>query len=117
MPSYVLLLNYTDEGMSNIKYLSQHVSALRQAVEAAGGHMPHISLTMGQYDLIAIIEAPSDQACVSISLGLSSLGNFRSTTLKAFTEDELINIVDNIPSLDDAFSRILGGFRSPPPGD
>ena len=117
MPSYVLLLNYTDEGMGNIKYLPQHVSALRQAVESAGGHIPHLCLTMGQYDLVAIIEAPSDQACVSIALGLSSLGNFRSTTLKAFTEEELIDIVDNIPSLDDAFSRILGGFRSPPPGD
>ena len=114
MPSYILLLNYTDEGMGNIKYLPQHVSALRQAVEAAGGRIPNMYLTMGQYDLIAIIEAPSDQACVSISLGLSSLGNFRSTTLKAFSEDELTDVVENIPSLDDAFSRILGEFRRSP---
>ena len=114
MPSYVLLLNYTDEGMRNIKYLPQHVNALRLAVESAGGRLPHIYLTLGQYDLVAIIEAPSDQVCVSITLGLCSLGNVRSTTLKAFGEDELFSVVENVPSLEDEFSKILSEFRSPP---
>ena len=112
MPKYILLLNYTDEGMRNIKYLPQHVNALRQAVESAGGHLPHVFLTMGQYDLVAIMEAPSDEACVSIALGLCSLGNVRSTTLKAFGEEDLNTVVENIPSLEDEFSRILSEFRS-----
>ena len=112
MPSYVLLLNYTDEGMRNIKYLPQHFSAFRQAVEGAGGRVPQMYLTMGQYDIVAIVEAPSDQTCVAIALGLSSLGNLRSTTLKAFGEGELPAVADNIPSLEDEFARILGTFRS-----
>ena len=112
MPTYVLLLNYTDEGMRNIQYLPQHVTAFRQAVEAAGGRVPQIYLTMGQYDVIAIIEAPSDQACVSIALGLCSLGNMRSTTLKAFGGDDLPAIVENVPSLEEEFRRILREFRS-----
>ena len=64
----------TDEGMRNIKYSPQHVQALRQAVEGAGGRMPHIYLTMGQYDLIAVIEAPSDDTCVSITPGFVQPG-------------------------------------------
>ena len=112
MPTYILLLKYTDEGMRNIKYLPQHAQAFRQAVESAGGRMPNIYLTLGEYDLVAIIEALSDQACVSIALGLSSLGNVRSTTLKAFGEEEFPIIGDNIPSLEDEFARILRGFRS-----
>ena len=48
--------------------------------------MPHVYLTLGEYDLVATIEAPSDEVCVSISLALGSLGNLRSTTLKAFRE-------------------------------
>ena len=111
MPSYVLLLNYTDEGMSNIRYLPQHVHAFRQVVEGAGGHLTNMYLTMGQYDMVAIIEAPSDRSCVSMSLALCSLGNFRITTLKAFGEDELGAIVEDIPSLDDEVVRILGGLR------
>ena len=113
MPKYVLLLNYTDDGLRNVKYLPQHVSAIRRAVEAAGGRLPQILLTMGQYDLIAIIEAPSDQICASIALGLSSLGNVRSTTLKAFGEDELAEIAENVPSLEDEFAKILSQFRTP----
>ena len=112
MPSYILLLNYTDQGMRNIKYLPQHVQAFRQAVESAGGRLPHVYLTMGQYDLVAIAEAASDEICASIALGLSSLGNVRCTTLKAFGEEELPNIVENIPSLEDEYARILRGFGS-----
>ena len=110
MPSYILLMTYTDEGLRNIKYLPQHVSAVRQAVESAGGRLPSVYLTMGQYDLVAILEAPDDKVCASISLGLSSLGNVRSTTLKAFGEDEMPEVVGNIPSLEDEFSRILREF-------
>ena len=68
---------------------------------------------MGQYDLIAIIEAPSDDTCVSITLGLCSLGNLRSTTLKAFGEDELTAIVDQVPSLEDEFARLLREIKPP----
>ena len=114
MPSYVLLLNYTDAGIQNIKFLPQHVAALRRAVESAGGRMPHIYVTMGQYDLVAAIEAPSDQVCASIALGLCSVGNFRSTTLKAFGEDELPTVVEGLPSLQDEFSRIFGRFHLNP---
>ena len=112
MPSYVLLLRYTDQGMQNIKYLSEHISAFRQTVEGAGGKVPKVYLTMGQYDVVAIVEAPSDQACVSMALSLISLGNIRSTTLKAFAEDEFGTVVGEIPSLEEEFSRILGQFES-----
>ena len=112
MPTYILLLNYTDEGMRNIKYLPQHVNAFRQAVEAAGGRMTQAYLTMGEYDLVVVLEAPSDQACVSLALGLCSLGNMRSTTMKAFTEEDLTIVAENIPSLEDEFAKILRQFRS-----
>lgn len=74
--------------------------------------MLHVYLTLGEYDLVATIEAPSDEVCVSISLALGSLGNLRSTTLKAFREKDLPHIVEGIPSLEDEFNRMLRGFRS-----
>ena len=112
MPSFVLLLNYTDEGMRNIKYLPQHVSAFRQAISVAGGQLSHVYMTMGQFDMVVIVEAASDVDCATLALGLSSLGNVRCTTLKAFGEDDLPLIVENIPSLEDEFSRILREFKS-----
>ncbi len=115
MSTYVLLLNYTDEGLRNIRYLPQHVIAFRQAVDAVGGQLLHIFLTMGQYDLIATVQAPSDQVCASMALTLCSLGNMRSTTLKAFPEEELGEVVRRVPSLEDEYSRILSQFGSTQP--
>jgi len=109
--TYVLLLNYTEEGMRNIKYLPDHASAIRQAVEAGGGRMPLIYLVMGQYDLMAIIEAPSDEACASISLAVCSAGNLRSNTMKVFGEEDFDALVKNISSLEDEFTRILSQFN------
>ncbi len=107
MPSYVLLLNYTDKGIQNAKYMPQHISAFRQVIEAAGGKMPQAFLTMGAFDMVALIEAPSDEACLSIVLTLASVGNVRSTTLRAFPENDIPEAVRGIPSLEDDFSRIL----------
>ena len=107
MPSYVLLLNYTDKGIQNAKYMPQHINAFRQAVEAAGGKMPQVYLTMGAFDVVAVIEAPSDETCLSIVLTLASVGNVRSTTLRAFPENDIPEAVRGVPSLEDDFSRIL----------
>ena len=107
MPRYILLLNYTDEGIQNVQYMKQHIIAFRKVAEAAGGRMPKVYLTMGQYDLIAVIEAPSDEACVSMALTMCSVGNVRSTTLKAFTDEEITEVVEKIPSLEEDFSRII----------
>ncbi len=59
--------------------------------------MKAIYLTMGAYDLVAIIEAPSDQAAARFALTMGALGNVRTTTLKAFTESEFSDIVQSLP--------------------
>ena len=110
MSKYVLLLSYTDQGIRNVRYLGEHVRAFRQAVEEAGGHLTQIYMTLGSVDFVAVLEAPTDEACASIALSLGSVGNFRTTTLKAFGEDELGTISDRIPSLEDEMARVLNEF-------
>ena len=107
MATYVVLLSYTDQGMLNAGYLKEHPRALRQLIEEAGGSLPHIWMTLGPHDFVAILEAPTDEECAAIVLSLSSLGNFRTLTLRAFGEDDLPAIADKIPSLEDQFSDIL----------
>ncbi len=97
MPTYVLLSNFTDQGIRNIKEAPQRLKAARKAVEAAGGKFSQHYLTMGQYDLVTIIEAPSDEAFATFALALGSQGNVRTTSLKAFTEEEFGRIVASIP--------------------
>ncbi len=107
MATYVILLSYTDEGMRNAAYLSGHPRALRQLIEEAGGKLPYIWMTMGPYDFAAIMEADSDEECAAIVLSLSSLGNFRTVTMRAFSEGDLPAIAQRIPSLEDQYKEIL----------
>jgi uncharacterized protein with GYD domain len=54
-------------------------------------------LTMGRYDAIAIVEAPNDEVVARIALGNASLGNIRSETLRAFSEDEYRRVIAGLP--------------------
>ncbi len=87
MATFVVLLNFTDEAMRNIQDTSG-LDAAKQGVQAMGGQWKAWYLTMGQYDAVAIIEAPDDETAARIALAQNSRGGVRSQTLRAFTEDE-----------------------------
>ena len=97
MPTYVMLANFTDQGIRNVRDVPQRWDAGRKAIEAAGGSIQFF-LTMGQYDLVAIIDLPNDEAAATLALGIGSQGNIRTTTLKGFTEDEARKVFAAIPA-------------------
>ncbi len=93
MATYISLINYTDQGIRSIKESPKRVDAARELVKKMGGELRQLYLTMGAYDLIAVVEAPSDDVMASFSLALGSAGNVRTTTLKAFPEADYRRIV------------------------
>ena len=68
----------------------------KAAVQAAGGEIKSFYLTMGRYDLVAIVEAPSDEAYAATILAIASAGGIRSESLRAFNEDEYRGIIGRI---------------------
>jgi uncharacterized protein with GYD domain len=96
MPTYINLINWTDQGIRNIKEAPQRVDAFRKAVEAAGGKLNGFYFTMGKYDIVTIIDVPSDEAIANILLSTGSKGNIRTETMKAFTEDQFRNILSKM---------------------
>jgi len=97
MPSYLILANYTDQGIRNIKQSSQRLEAVKQAAQQAGGRMVFFYLTMGQYDFAALVELPNDEVAARLLLTVGSQGNVRTTTLRAFQETEYQRIVGGVP--------------------
>jgi uncharacterized protein with GYD domain len=93
MPIYIELVSWTDQGIRNIKEAPQRIEAFKKTVEAAGGRLTGFYVTMGKYDIITIIDAPSDEALANIALNTGSKGNVRTETMKAFTEQEFRNII------------------------
>lgn len=97
MPSYLSLINWTDQGVRNVKESPQRLESVKQAVQAAGGRLIFFYMTMGEYDLVTLFEAPDDETIARLLLGISAQGNVRTKTLKAFTEDEYRRIIASLP--------------------
>lgn len=97
MGTYITLLNYTDQGVKNMKGLPEGVLSARQVLENMGGRLHSYRLTLGEYDAVVTVEAPDDEAFATWALNIGARGNIRTTTLKAFTEEETFRIVGNLP--------------------
>ena len=96
MPTYITLLNWTEQGMGKIKASSKRLDASRKAFEKAGCELKDAYLTMGPYDLVCVIEAPDGETAAKVILSLGAAGNVRTLTLPAFTEDEYRNIIGSL---------------------
>ncbi len=96
MPTYITLIRYTQRGIENAKESPARLEKAKQAIKAAGGEMKAFYLTMGQYDAVAISEAPSDEALTTAMLNIASAGSVRTETLRAFTEKEYRKIISSL---------------------
>ena len=86
MPTYIMLANWTDQGAQKVKDSPRRVDTARKALADMGGEFKGFYMTMGDYDLIAIYEAPDDAVAARFTLVLGMLGTVRTKTLKAFPE-------------------------------
>lgn len=97
MPSYLSLINYTEQGIKNIKESPARIDAAKQAIQAAGGRLIFYYLLLGHYDVATLVEFPDDDAAARFALTLGAQGNVRSSTLRAFTEDETRGLIASLP--------------------
>ena len=96
MNSYLILWSWTEQGLRNFKDSPKRVDAFRQLVEKNGGKVIQFLYTLGKYDGATLIEAPSDEALLKIALSVGSLGNVRTTTLKAWAAPETAKIFNQV---------------------
>ena len=97
MAKYVVLLNWTDQGIRAAKQTVERAQTARQAFAKLGAKLVDIWWTVGPYDLVGIVEAPDDETVTRAGLALGMLGNVRSTTLRAFDEGEMTGILKGLP--------------------
>ncbi|WP_425993171.1 GYD domain-containing protein [Afipia sp. DC4300-2b1] len=97
MTTYIMLANWTDKGVQAVKDSPRRLDAAKQALKDMDGEFKSFFLTMGQYDIVAVYEAPDDAVAARFNLQLGMMGNIRTHTLKAFPEAayrEIINSLD-----------------------
>ncbi len=96
MPSYLALLNWTEQGIRNVKDSPQRLDAIKEAAKAAGGKLVFFYMTMGEYDAACLLELPNDEVAAKLILSVGRQGNVRTKTLKAFTDQEYRNILGTL---------------------
>lgn len=97
MPTYISLMTFTDQGIKDIKNAPQRIDEATKALEAVGGKLIALYMVMGEYDYVGIAEAPSDEAAAAYLLGLGAEGSIRTKTLRAFSKEQLAEMVAKLP--------------------
>ena len=96
MPAYVTLINWTDQGVKTAKDTVDRFEAARDQMQELGVTFTNIWWTVGLYDIVAVLEAPDEQTATAGLLAVAAGGNIRTTTMHAFTPDEMRSIIERI---------------------
>jgi len=98
MPNYITLINWTDQGIKAYANTLDRAEAAAELATKFGGNSKGYYWTMGAYDLVGMFEAPDDESATAYALALSSLGNVRTTTLRAYDAAEMRAIINKAAS-------------------
>jgi uncharacterized protein with GYD domain len=93
MATYIILANFTEQGIRNVKDTTKRADAFKNMAQKAGVTVKEEYWTLGAHDIVAIVEAPDDMAVTALALSTGALGNVHTQTLRAFSKAEMTSIV------------------------
>ncbi len=96
MPTYISLFNWTDQGIRNVRDTLERYERSNELADKHGVRLEHIYWTVGPYDVACIAEAPDDESISAMLLELGSAGNLRTTTLRAYDQEEMRGILERL---------------------
>ena len=96
MPTYVALMNWTDQGIRTATDTVQRRDQAEGLAQKHGASIGQVYWTIGPYDLVCTVEAPDDESVTAMMLELGSGGNLRTTTLRAYDREEMSGIIQRI---------------------
>ena len=96
MATYVVLINWTELGIKNVRESPGRLDAAKKLLAGMGGRFEHFYMTMGDSDMVAICDIPDDDTAARFALQLGMQGSVRTRTMKAFSEEAYRKIVDRL---------------------
>lgn len=96
MSTYVLLAKWTEQGIRTVSEAPKRIDAAKKLLADMGGQFMSLHMTMGEYDLIAIYDAPDDAIALRFTLMLARQGSVRTSSLKAFPENAFREIIHSL---------------------
>jgi uncharacterized protein with GYD domain len=100
MATYVVLVNFTEQGIRHIKQTTERAKQLVTAAAKLGITIKDVYWTMGAYDAVFTADGPDDDSMTALAVSMGSIGNIRTQTMRAFSADEMKRILDKLPTAD-----------------
>ena len=97
MPTFMLSLNWTDQGIRGVKEAPARSQAAKELAKKLGVDIKQVYLTSGEHDLVIFVDAPSGDNVAKFALAISSLGNVRTRTARAWSADEYRKLISELP--------------------
>ena len=97
MPTFILPLNWTDQGVRAVKDAPKRVQAAKQLANKLGVEFKQLYLTSGEHDLLIILESASEDNVAKVALAIGSHGNVRTSTARAWPESEFHKLISELP--------------------
>ena len=97
MLTFITFINFTDQGIKNVKDSPKRIRAGKALLKKMGGRVKQVYLTSGDRDAVLIAEVPNGDVMAKFAMALGSLGNVRTTTVRAWSEAEFKKMVSELP--------------------
>ena len=94
---FICFLNWTDEGAKNVKDIPQRYDTANSLAASLGGKVVGAYVTTGQYDVAVILDMPDGDAMTKFALTIGLRGNAHTTTVRAYPQEEISQIVSSLP--------------------
>ena len=96
MPRYVVLVDWTEQGVRSVKETTQRAEQVTRMIEQMGGRMEALYWTQGRHDLVGVMEAPDEETAAAVGLRVGTAGAVRTETLRAFDAEEMGRILAKV---------------------
>lgn len=96
MPAFIILGSFTDQGVRSVKDTTKRAEKFREMAKQHGASVKEIYWTLGQYDVVSIVEAPDVTSVTALGLSMGMAGNVRTQTLPAFSVDDMAKVLSKV---------------------
>jgi uncharacterized protein with GYD domain len=96
MPTFIIMMNWTEQGIRNVKDAPKRAAAARETAKKLGVEIKQTYLTNGHFDLVSIVESPSGDNIAKFCMQIGALGNVRTSTARAWPESEYHKLISEL---------------------
>ena len=93
MATFVTTVTFTDQGLAAVKDTCQRAKSFETSAQKLGVDVRDILWTLGSFDGLILFDAPDDETATSLMLQLSSAGNVRTQSSRAYQAEEMEGIL------------------------